>query len=217
MTDYKIQLNEIEKSVYSFLKPQGFKKKGRTFNRQTEKGLYQVINFQSGQFPIGGNYVIPGIRESFYGTFTINLGVCIEEIYNLAYPGKPKTFYREYNCHLRLRLSKLIRGDDHWWSIGLNNEKISEEIIEGLNSKGLSWLDKFSSREKIIRNWGDDTYASLRAKLDVALIVLFSDKEKGTTLLTEYFNGIEPQQKGHREYVLELASKFGVKINQPFC
>ena len=94
MTDYKIQLNEIEKSVYSFLKPQGFKKKGRTFNRQTEKGLYQVINFQSGQFPIGGNYVIPGIHESFYGTFTINLGVCIEEIYNLAYPGKPKTFYR---------------------------------------------------------------------------------------------------------------------------
>ena len=76
-------LNAIEKPIAIFLKEQGFRKKGRTFNRETKKGIIQVINFQSGTFPIG-NYEIPGFRESLYGKFTVNLGVAIVEIWRVV-------------------------------------------------------------------------------------------------------------------------------------
>ena len=45
---YVIELNEIQKDVYGFLKKQGFKKSGRAFNRGAENGIYEVITFQMG-------------------------------------------------------------------------------------------------------------------------------------------------------------------------
>ena len=42
--ELKTHLDSIQKEIFLFLKPLGFKKKGRTFNRQTENGIYQVIN-----------------------------------------------------------------------------------------------------------------------------------------------------------------------------
>ncbi len=78
-SEYKKQLDIVQKEVVRFLKPLGFKNKGRTFNRETEQGVWQVINFQSGQFPLGDKYVVPGLREDMYGKFTVNLGVFVQE------------------------------------------------------------------------------------------------------------------------------------------
>ena len=79
----KTRLDRIQKEIFNYLKPLGFKKKGRTFNRQTEDGIYQVINIQSGRYEFGDKYVIPGFRENYYGKFTINLGVMVTDIYEL--------------------------------------------------------------------------------------------------------------------------------------
>src|ERR1700722_3483316 len=108
--NYKTNLNTIQTAIFQYLKPLGFRKKGRTFNRETEKGIVQVINLQSGQHPIGEHYIIPGIRESFYGRFTVNMGVLIEEVHNLNFPSKP--FYNEYHCQIRKRLPELSQGQD---------------------------------------------------------------------------------------------------------
>jgi len=148
-------LNEIQKEVHQYLKPLGFKKSGRTFNRQTEDGVWQVINFQSGQFPIGENYEIPGFRESFYGKFTVNMGIIINELYKIQIKGKEKSFYQDYDCQIRTRLPQLIWQNDYWWNINSETAKTSEQIIEGLNQKGISWLDMFETREKICKNWGN--------------------------------------------------------------
>ena len=128
-------LNEIQKEVFQYLKTLGFKKKGRTFNRQSENGVWQVINFQSGQFPVGDNYVIPGVRESFYGKFTVNLGVIVKE---LALD-KEKVFFQEYDCQIRTRLCQLTKGEDVWWAITEDNANISNEIIKGLSQCHLFW------------------------------------------------------------------------------
>jgi hypothetical protein len=64
-TDFTDKPDKIENSVFQNLKPLDFKKKGRTFNREAERGIYQVINFQSGQFPIGSQNVIPGLNENY--------------------------------------------------------------------------------------------------------------------------------------------------------
>lgn len=206
-------LNQIQKEVHQYLKPLGFKKRGRTFNRQTENGIWQVINFQSGQFPVGENYEIPGIRESFYGKFTVNMGVIVKELYEIRIKGKEKNFYQEYDCQIRTRLPQLILENDYWWNITDKSKDISDQIIEGLNDKGISWLDLFETREKICLNWGNIEGSSNTAKLDVALITFQTDKKKGAKLIQEYFDGID-SHKGHKEYVKELANGLGIELNE---
>jgi len=213
--DYKTRLDSIQKEVHQFLKPLGFKKRGRTFNRETENGLYQVINFQSGQYPIGEKYEIPGIRESFYGKFTVNFGVCVEELYLIEFPKKSQPFYQDYDCQIRDRLETILHKTDSWWQIDSDSTKISDMIIDGLKSKGFDWFELFDTREKIIHNWGEYADAnSPRAKLDVALIVLQTDKIKGAKLIQDYYNHLEKDRKPHREYVIDLAKRFDIEINE---
>lgn len=60
-------------------------RRGRTYNRTVGDSLMHVVNLQMSQFPIG-DYVIPGIRESFYGRFTVNLGVLLPAVLKKAHP-----------------------------------------------------------------------------------------------------------------------------------
>jgi len=210
--DLKIQLDSIQKEIFFFLKPLGFKKKGRTFNRQAEKGIFQVINIQSGKYEFGDKYVIPRLRENYYEKFTINLGVLIKEISELDSYYKPKDIYQDYDCQIRTRLTHLTMKQDFWWTILDDNlQIISREIIEGLKSHGIQWFDTFENRDKICRNWGIVEDSSLRAKLDVALIVFYKDREKGSELIQNYYDNIH-NHNGHKKYVKELADKLDVEL-----
>ena len=210
--ELKTRLDSIQKEIFNYLKPLGFKKKGRTFNRQTEDGIYQVINIQSGRYEFGDKYVIPGFRENYYGKFTINLGVMVTDIYELESHNKPKDIYQDYDCQIRTRLTHLTTKQDFWWPISNNTEETTKEIIQGLKSKGIQWLDTFESREKIIKNWGNMADSnSPRAKLDVALIVLRTDSDKGKYLMQEYYDKIEIRN-GHKEYIKSLADRLGVEL-----
>ena len=52
---------------------------------------------------------------------------------------------------------------------------------------------------------------SPRAKLDVALIVLRTDSDKGKYLMQEYYDKIEIRN-GHKEYIKSLADRLGVEL-----
>ena len=209
--ELKTHLDNIQRDIYLFLKPLGFKKKGRTFNRQTEDGIYQIINIQSGRYEFGDKYVIPGFRENYYGKFTINLGVMVKEIYELESHNKPKDIYQEYDCQIRERLPHLTIKQDHWWTISDDNNKTAKEVIEGLSSHGLNWLDNFVNRDNICRNLGNLEGVSRRAKLDVALIEIHRDKAKAEKLFQDYYDNIEIKI-GHKEYVKRLANQVGVML-----
>ena len=209
--ELKTHLDNIQRDIYLFLKPLGFKKKGRTFNRQTEDGIYQIINIQSGRYEFGDKYVIPGFRENYYGKFTINLGVMVKEIYELESHNKPKDIYQEYDCQIRERLPHLTIKQDHWWTISDDNNKTAKEVIEGLSSHGLNWLDNFVNRDNICRNLGNLEGVSQRAKLDVALIEIHRDKAKAEKLFQDYYDNIEIKI-GHKEYVKRLANQVGVML-----
>ena len=209
----KSHLDSIQKEIYLFLKPLGFKKKGRTFNRQTEDGTYQVINIQSGRYEFGDKYVIPGFKENFYGKFTVNLGVMVKEIYELESHNKPKDIYQDYDCQIRERLPHLTIKQDHWWTISDDNNKTANEVIEGLSSHGLDWLGNFENKDKICKNLGNLEGSSPRAKLDVALIELHRDRTKAEKLFQDYYDNIEIKN-GHKEYVKELANRLGVNLTE---
>jgi len=208
--DTKSSLDEIQKAVFAILKPQGFKQKGRTFNRQIEKGLIQVINFQSGQYPIG-DYEIPGLKDNLYGKFTVNLGVCIEGLYRFQWPDKKNTFYKEYDCQIRERLEPLMNGKDQWWPLVKDLDKTTNEIIQGLSTVGLQWFEGINTLDKVIDKNGKQPYNTTpRAKLDTALIVWFDDKIKGSKLFKEYLDNIADDKTKHREYVEQLGRKNGI-------
>jgi len=212
--DFKTQLDVIQKDVFIKLKPLGFKKFGRTFNRRLDDGIIQIIHFQSGQYPIGENYVVPGLRENLYGRFAINLGVCVESLYNFESPASgTKKYYKEYECLIRDRLGIIIKGEDYWWPIKNENKKITEEIINGIETKGLDWFSGVETKEKIINNYGHLPYRkSRRAKLDIALIVWFENKDKGSKLFKNYYDNIQPSKSSHKEYVRNLAEKLNIEL-----
>ena len=212
-TDFKAQLDIVEKDVFAKMKPLGFKKNGRTFNRRLDDGIIQVINFQSGQYPLTDNYEIPGLRENLYGKFVVNMGVCIESLFKFQFPTENKKYYKEYDCQIRVRLGTLLTGQDYWWTITDDNTKITEEIILGLETIGSDWFAGVDSKEKIITNLGNLPYdCSPRVKLDVALIVWFDNKEKGKELIMEYYNSIGSSNKAHKDYVKDLATEIGIEV-----
>ena len=211
--ELKTHLDSIQKEIYQFLKPMGFKKKGRTFNKQTEDGIYQVINIQSGRYEFGDKNIISGLRENYYGKFTINLGVLVKEVYEVEEYNKPKEFYQEYDCQIRTRLSQLTRNQDIWWQISENKEKNIKEIIEKLTSGAFEWFEKLSDRKNICKNIElVENIHTRRAKLDIAIIKSKLDKKIGEKLFQEYYDNIKNNQ-GHKEYVISLSEKLGLKIN----
>ena len=210
-SDFKTILDNLQKEVFLSLKPIGFKKQGRTLNRTVNKGIIQVINFQSGQFPLGDSYEIPGLRENLYGKFTINLGVCVSELYDILVSTKTKTFFQEYDCQIRTRLPILLYGKDQWWNLYENSIDTSMQIITGLQNTGFAWLELFDSREKICQNLTiqPEEY-SPASKLKIALIILQSDKIKGTRLLKEYYESLD--NKSHKDYVMNLAQQLNLRL-----
>lgn len=212
-SDFKVQLDIVVKEVFAKLKPLGFKKNGRTFNRVLEDGIIQVINFQSGQYPIGQGYEVLGLRENLYGKFVVNLGVCIESLYKFQSPTGNKKYYKEYDCQIRNRLGITLTGQDYWWTITNDNTKITEEIISGLEAKGFKWFSGLETKDKIISNNGQFPYnASPRAKLDIALIVWFDDKDKGCELFRNYYYAIQQARSPHKEYVGDLAKELKIEL-----
>lgn len=211
--DIKSQLNIIEKEVFATLKPLGFKKNGRTFNRTSEDGIVQVVNFQSEKHKTEENYFVDGVRENLYGKFVVNLGVCIESLYKFEFPNDNNKYYKEYDCQIRERLGKLLTGQDYWWTITDDNKRMTDEIIDGLATNGLKWFSGIETKEKIIANYDYLPYNSSPAtKLNIALIVWFDDKEKGSQLFREYYHSIEPAKLSHKLYVRDLAKELRIEI-----
>src|ERR1700709_1123710 len=105
-SEFVSALDNVQRAVTGRLRPLGFKKGGRTYNRILDSGLVQVVNFQMGEYPIG-DYVIPGLRESYYGKFAINLGVYLPCVFEIEGEPGPKRIVRDYHCEIRERLGAL--------------------------------------------------------------------------------------------------------------
>jgi len=213
-SNYTKTLDKLQNIVHKELKAFDFIKKGRTHNKVVDEGIVHVINFQSGEYPVGDNYIIPGIRESYYGKFTINLGVFINDIYEVTQGESAKDFVPEYICQIRTRLPELTNNNDDWWTVGDNYVQVEDEIIYGLTTDAYKWFSNFTDREKIIKNLQNKRIKNLHVrigKLNAALIQIKLEREKGIILLKEHYK-LSDDHKPHQEYVFELAKKLGVEI-----
>jgi len=130
-------VDEVEKTVYSHLKPLGFKKYGRTLQRIVSDDIPQVINFQ----------ISAGFNE-----FCVNLGIRVPECAARLYdePQEIKKYYREYECCIRTRLGAKKNRDGTWFKASDDAEKTAELIIRELDKTMIPMFDAMSSREGIL-------------------------------------------------------------------
>lgn len=132
-------VDEIEKAVYTWAKPLGFKKHGRTLHRFVDGDLSQVINFQNG---------CP--EKQVYGVLWVNLGIRVPEC--AFFPGERKSYYKEYECNIRCRLDEYIDGKDNPYQLTDDPQKIASDIINKLEQHILPVFDALSTRQSIIEN-----------------------------------------------------------------
>jgi len=212
-----VRLDEIQSRIGKSLQPLGFKRKGRTFRRETDHEVLQIIALQAGPFEIGPPLPpsVSYMRPDLYGKFTINLGVFVPEIHERTNP--PVTKSRVINdayCSIRTRLSHIGEGEDVWWSVLDCDDEDIEDIIALLLHVGIGFLDRFRTRELIVRDWISENERI--GRLDVAMILLrHGDKQGARRLFEDHLKvseaeGSEPFRVNHRSYVRELAARLGL-------
>ncbi len=167
-------LDIIQRVVGAYLKTLGFRMRGRTFNRLREDRIVQVVNFWMGPYPIG-KYVVPGLRENLYGTFSVNLGITLPCVRRDADSRPEKEFYQEYECHVRLRLPTAGgKSPEGWWPIEPPYQRLGSEIAMLLEKVGMPFIDQFTSYEKVVeyyrKNQELPSKTGARSALEVALI-----------------------------------------------
>jgi hypothetical protein len=211
--DYKKTLDEIQKIVHSELKTDGFKKKGRTHNKTLENGIIQVVNFQMAKYEFENTVEVPGIRTNRYGSFAVNIGVFVPELYEATFNRLPKAFIQEYDCEIRVRLCEKVDGEEIWFSLSSDYHKTAELIINALKSDVKKWLDRFSNRTKIVAELTgtNEMLFSPREKLCGAIIELGINRKNGERIFNEYYNSIE-DKKPHKNYVVALAKNLNIKL-----
>ena len=133
----------IEKIVYEYLKPLGFRKHGRTLHRFVDGDISQVINFQNG-CPAKGMHDI----------LWINLGIRVPECEEIILKpqGAPKKYYQEHECTFRNRLGNLVDGNDTFYNLKKSPYKIGKDIVERLKKYVIPVFNLLNSRDSILKH-----------------------------------------------------------------
>ena len=147
-------LDLVQTQFTGLLRPLGFRKVGRIYNRTLPEGLVQVVNLQIWRpDPVPPTLTSPGISAG-HDRFTVNLGVWIPEVsdYHLLRP-RTKTIH-EYDCQVRARLGEFATPPtDVWWSLDDSWHDSAAAALALLEAAGLPWLEKFGTRDGIVSGW----------------------------------------------------------------
>lgn len=207
-------MDAIQASLHPLFTARGFRRHGRTYNRPTEAGVVQVVNFQMGSSDPPGTTYILGLRENLHGLFTLNLGIFVAEVAEHHAGGAPRSYAHDYNCCLRARLGELSGSDrDIWWKVSPQPAVISE-VQRLLEAFGFPFLDRFGSRDRILQelesNCGERLFSASSPSRIVAAVILAlrGDQARAHRLLSEQYRRTD--QAGHKEYVRSLAARLGL-------
>ena len=212
---YHVAVDQIQAAIRPRLGDFGFRVRGRTFNRKTDDGLTQVIDFQMGPFDPPGTLPIPVLRPNLHGLFTVNLGVYIPEV-SLVRGREAKAWVREYHCEIRARLAAVSRETRNAWWPAEASPAVIESVRECIDVGGVRWLERFSTRHQILNELDDPAskrWCLPRRIVMAIILVARGDAEGARSLLLDQLSecrtGLIPN-RGHAAYVRELAVRLGL-------
>jgi hypothetical protein len=165
-----------------------------------------------GPFDPPGTIEIPGLRENLHGWFTVNLGVYVPEV-GIVEHGEVPRWIAEDRCTIRTRLGRASGADrDLWWRADPSTDVI-DDVRERFELAGLPWLNRFASREQVLREFdGLDTTAWTNTPRVVSAIIRAARGETASArvLLTDQAADAGERNPRHANYVRELAARLGV-------
>jgi hypothetical protein len=143
------------------LEDAGFGKQRHSFNRTTEPGVVQVVDFQMQPYRVPpGSPVPPGLVD---GSFTINLGAYADALVVEPFEPRNGQWVSEYQCQIRARIGVLLQGHDHdqravepwsgtsdlWWSLA-DVDLATAAARSALRDHGLPWLNALGTEDAVI-------------------------------------------------------------------
>lgn len=136
----------IERIVYAYLKPLGFRKYGRTLHRFVDGDISQVVHLQNG---------CP--QKGIYGVLWINLGIRVPESVERKFTIREplKKYYEEYECNIRTTLGMYVDGKDTEYNLKKNPNKIGKDIVARLEKYVMPVFDTLNSRDAILKYRAD--------------------------------------------------------------
>ncbi|MDR1565406.1 MAG: DUF4304 domain-containing protein [Oscillospiraceae bacterium] len=216
---YVLRLDEIQKQVnLKCLKPNGFKKKGRSHCRRTADGLFQIITFQIGQSYCYNN-----------NKFWVQIGIRVPEAFEKKFILPPeKEVYHDYECNIRsdlfrfigIKIGKTEAGynyDAQFLRLDTDNiEAIVNQIISIITNKVFPFFSELESRDMVLTN--RNKYKDIEAfnntiNLETAMIYgLKGNTEKANEFISKQYNS--SKLAGHKEYVQQIASNLKLTISK---
>ncbi len=211
-SDFAIAVDNIQRQLNPYLRDNGFKVRGRTYNRISEDGCTHVVNIQMGASDPPGTTYFPSLRNNLHGLFAINLGVYIPEVARNHGGGEIKSWVQEYYCCVRNRLGALVgEGKEIWWHAD-DSGSVTRDVLSALQSEGLPFFARFSTRDHIIHEWnGLATHISEGSPPRIVLAIIFCERgewDEARQLLR--LQVLETRNPGHPEYVRNLARRLGL-------
>ena len=207
-SEFAVAVDDIQKRLAPLFKRERFKKRGRTYNRVTDDGLTQVVNFQMGASDPPGTTYHPGLRENLHGLFTVNLAVYVPEV-GRWHGGEAKAWVSSAYCTIRTRLSRTQGADDGWWPASAS-DAVVDEISAMMDETGFAYLERFATRDDILSEIdpaADRSPWMLSPPRIVAAIILAArgETERARQLLeAQTAWALQEGKTGHAKYVSGL-------------
>lgn len=213
-SDLAKNLDKIQRQLRPLLKQQGFRERGRSFNRTTADGLTHVLAIWMANFDPPGTKHIPGLRSDYYGKFTIDIGVFVPEVHKWTKSYSPREFIREPECCMRRRLGTLKTDfTDVWWDIRTDAAFI-DDLQRRLRDTAFPFYERAENRDSILQQCVDSDYERLGFETPpriVCAIILFErgERDAARSLLRQHIQNSD-DHPGHVEYVRGLMERMGL-------
>lgn len=169
----------VLKELSSRLTKDGFKLKNSSFIRETEPGLYQVIDIVLGS--------VWGTKVDHIG---IGFGITTEEWLNNLINWKRPKVITTADCEIRDVYCNFINTNEDmiWYSISQGLNSLLSNISNYIQNSIIPYFDKLKTRQDIISNWRqfqhDIGFSEGRHLLAAGLLMfLNTDKEEGELIL----------------------------------
>lgn len=210
---HALAVDEMQRALRPTMVARGYRSRGRTFNRLTEDGLTQVVSIQMGPSDPPGTTYVEGLTRNLHGLFAVNLGVHVPEVARHHGGGGPASWVQEHHCCIRTRLCDSLEADRGIWWRATAEAAVVADVKACLEGPGLPFLDRFSTRAKILTEWRDQTAnvggGSSPPRIVMAIILAArGDLSEARELLR--MQAGETRNPRHPQYVRELAVRLGL-------
>lgn len=198
----------IEKIVYEYLKPLGFRKYGRTLHRFVDGDISQVVNFQNG-------CPSKGVHDILWINLGIRVPECAERRFVITEP--LKKYYREYECNIRTRLGSLADGKDTFYNLKKDPCKIGKDIVKRLEKYAVPVFDVLDSRDAILKHRReytdfDQMHNHIVLLEDAMIVGRRGDIAEATRLFNAHYQNSLAEYNHNLEHGTKIYLKKGQRI-----